>query len=336
MHESLLEIRDLTVDFATLDGLATVLDQVCMAVQAQETVGLVGETGCGKSLTAKAVLDALPIPPARLRQGHILFRQHDLLSLDADLRRQVTTRHIAYIPQDPMTSLNPTFTIGQQMADLIAWQGRKRVGPLAFLGIRRHARQITSRAIELLERVHIAAPRDLLRRYPMELSGGMRQRVLIALSLIGHPELLIADEPTTALDVTIQKGIVELLAEKVREEHLAVLYITHNLGVARKLCQRIYVMYAGTVVESAPTVTLLEQPKHPYTWGLLQAIPRLTQTAFQGIDGRIPDYVRPPTGCRFHPRCPKAMDVCREVKPALIHIDTTHAVACHLYPEGVA
>jgi oligopeptide/dipeptide ABC transporter ATP-binding protein len=334
MTTVLLELEDVRLDFQTMDGTARVLDGVSMVVRPQETVGLVGETGCGKSITAKTVLGALPMPPARLRGGHMRFHQHDVLGLDDEQRRRLITRHVSYIPQDPMTSLNPTFTIGQQMGDLIAWQGRKRVGPLAFLGLRSNAGSVRHQAIELLRRVHIPAPHEMLRRYPVELSGGMRQRVLIALSLIGRPELLIADEPTTALDVTIQKGIVELLEEKVHEEHLAVLYITHNLGVARKLCARIYVMYAGTVVETAPTTQLLEHPKHPYTWGLLQAIPRLTQEAFQGIDGRIPDYITPPSGCRFHPRCPQAMAICREVKPALLQVQDAHLVACHLYPES--
>ncbi|MFQ5989638.1 MAG: ABC transporter ATP-binding protein [Candidatus Methylomirabilales bacterium] len=337
MSAPLLTINGLSIQFSTIDGISRVLDQVNLFVREGETVGLVGETGCGKSITAKTVLGALPIPPARILEGQVLFNGQDLLTLDEDRRRPIATRQISYIPQDPMTSLNPTFTIGQQMLDLIRWKGKKRTSPFAFLGSSRKSNGLKAKAIELLERVKISSPEEMLDRYPVELSGGMRQRVLIALSLIGHPKLLIADEPTTALDVTIQKGIVELIMEKVREEHAAVLYITHNLGVARKLCERIYVMYAGTIVETAQTRDLLENPKHPYTRGLLQAIPRLSREDFTGISGRIPDYVYPPSGCRFHPRCPQAMEICKQAKPEWVQVGGSHWAACHLYPaEGLS
>jgi peptide/nickel transport system ATP-binding protein len=336
MSAPLLEIKDLSVHFHTLDGIARVLEGVRLVVGEGETVGLVGETGCGKSITAKTVLGALAIPPARIVSGEVIFHGQNLLVLDEARRREVTTRQISYIPQNPMTSLNPTFAIGQQMLDLLRWQGRRWVGPMAFLGLSRNANRFKAQAIDLLRRVKIPAPEEVFHRYPVELSGGMRQRVLIAMALIGRPKLLIADEPTTALDVTIQKGIVELIAEKVQEERLAVLYITHNLGVARKLCERIYVMYAGSVVEVARTQDLLENPKHPYTWGLLQAIPRLTREPFRGIEGRIPDYTNPPSGCRFHPRCPQAMAICSQVKPRPVPVNKDHWVACHLYAEADA
>lgn len=330
MSTALLEVKGLSIHFHTLDGIAQVLDQVSLAIREGEAVGLVGETGCGKSITAKAALGALPVPPARIVEGQVLFGQKDLLTLNEDKRRQVTTRQISYIPQDPMTSLNPTFTIGQQMLDIIKWQGKRRASPWALLGFSRNSDNLKAQAIELLRHVKIPAPEEILRRYPVELSGGMRQRVLIALALFGQPKLLIADEPTTALDVTIQKGIIELIAEKVQERGLAVLYITHNLGVVRKLCKRIYVMYGGTIVEAARTLELLESPKHPYTEGLLRAIPRLTREDFKGISGRIPDYISPPVGCRFHPRCPYVMEICNRAKPPMVQVDDEHWVACHL------
>ncbi len=241
------------------------------------------------------------------------------------------SKKMSYIPQDPMTSLNPVFSVGKEMGDLIRWQGRRRIGPLEFMGLRRRHDKSMAKAVELLNRVDIPAPREILRRYPVELSGGMRQRVLIAMALIGHPSLLIADEPTTALDVTIQKGILELIEEKVKEEELSVLYITHNLGVARRLCDRVYVMYAGTIAETAKTEDLLDNPKHPYTSGLISSIPKLTGGEFRGIDGRIPDYIDPPPGCRFHLRCPQVMEICKQEKPELVKIVEERLVACHLF-----
>lgn len=205
---------------------------------------------------------------------------------------------------------------------------------MEFLGLRRGGNHARETAIDLLARVNIPSPEEMLRRYPIELSGGMRQRVLIAMALIGHPILLIADEPTTALDVTIQKGIIEIIEEKVKEENLAVLYITHNLGVARRLSRRIYVMYAGNIVETGLTEELIQRPAHPYTTGLIESLPRLTGGVFRGIDGRIPDYISPPQGCRFYPRCLRVMEICRWQKPRLVQLDHDHFVACHLNDSG--
>jgi len=329
--DTILNINRLSINFHTMDGVAKVLDGVDIKVYEAEVVGVVGETGCGKSVTAKAVLGSLPIPPGKIAGGKILFLGKNLLELNIGQRYQVMSKKMSYIPQDPMTSLNPVFTIGQQMVDMIRWQGKRRLGPLEFLGFRGKGDNALGKAIELINRVKISSPERTLRRYPVELSGGMRQRVLIAIALIGQPSVLIADEPTTALDVTIQNAILNLIEEKVKEENLAVLYITHNLGVARRLCSRLYVMYAGTVVETAKTEDLLNSPRHPYTVGLISSIPKLSRDEFKGIDGRITDYIDPPAGCRFQPRCPKSTKVCKLKKPQLVKVGEDHFVACHVF-----
>jgi len=331
-RNTILSVKGLKVHFDIFDGTAKVLDDVEFSVRAGEVVGLVGETGCGKSVTAKIILGALPMPPGRILDGKIFFLGNNLLELKKEERYQVMSTKMSYIPQDPMASLNPVFTVGEQMGDLIRWYGRRRVIPLGLM-LRKHDNLI-ARTVELLDRVKIPAPKEIIRRYPVELSGGMRQRVLIAIALIGRPSLLIADEPTTALDVTIQKGILELIEERVKEEGLSALYITHDLGVARRLCDRIYVMYAGAVAEVAKSEDLLENPKHPYTSGLIGAIPKLTGGEFKGIDGRIPDYIDPPSGCRFHPRCPQVMEICEQEKPKLVKVGEDHLVACHLLSSG--
>lgn len=327
---AVLSVSNLSVHFHTLDGLSRVLHGVDIAVSEREKVALVGETGCGKTVTAKVVLGSLPIPPGVIASGAVVFLGQRLLDLKPHERRRATSKRMSYVPQDPMNSLNPVFTVGQQMVDLIRWQGTKRVGPLGLLGLRRRGDNSRSTAAELLSRVSIPSPTETLKRYPVELSGGMRQRVLIATAMIGHPQLMIADEPTTALDVTIQKGILELLEDKVNEEHMSLVYITHNLGVARRLCDKTYVMYAGEVVEVGRTGELLDTPQHPYTAGLVASVPRLRGGEFHGIDGSVPDYAAPPSGCRFHPRCGSATAVCGEEKPELREVSKGHAVACHL------
>jgi len=230
------------------------------------------------------------------------------------------------------------FTIGEQFTELIRWQGRYRVSwgerlAKSFDGAGKKAAQ--QRALDLLEKMNIPDPPRVMKSYLVELSGGMSQRVLIAMALAGNPSLLIADEPGTALDVTTQEQILELMKDRVEKEKLAVLYITHNLGVAREMTERIYVMYAGEIVEQAPTQELFHAPRHPYTQGLLASIPKLTGEEVIGIEGRIPDYVDPPPGCRFHPRCEQATAHCQEVRPELVPIGPGHEVACHLYEAGL-
>ncbi|NOZ28070.1 MAG: ABC transporter ATP-binding protein [Chloroflexi bacterium] len=339
MAEFLLDVRDLHVEFGGYEGLARVIDGVSLYVRRGETVGLVGETGCGKSVTARAVMGLLP-GTARITQGEILFKGQNLLDLDPQaMQTQVRGRGISMIFQDPMSSLNPVFTIGEQLSDVIRWQGVSRVGLLHYLRRsldREERRRIEDRVVEMLDKVRIPTPREMLNRYPVQLSGGMRQRVLIALALINRPELVIADEPGTALDVSIQDQILALIRDLVASEGISVLYITHDLGVARSLCDRIYVMYAGQVAETAPAESLFREQYHPYTRGLLDSIPRLTGRLGEGIEGRIPDYRSPLRGCRFYDRCPRRMPHCQDVRPEPIEMAPEHFVACHLYSDDSA
>lgn len=332
MNNLIVKIRNLTVDFKTIDGILKVIEGVDISVRRGEIVGIVGETGCGKSVTAKVLLGILPMPPARINKGEVYFLDRDLLRANrAD--REMLKQKIAYIPQDPMTSLNPVFPVGTLMTDLIIWRmSNQSLG--TYLWKRRKKsvkKEAENYAVELLDKVHIPDPKSFMSKYAIQLSGGMRQRVLLSLALVGKPELLIADEPTTALDVTIQKRTLHLFQEKVSEENLSGIYITHNLGVARIICDRTYVMYAGTVVESGNTIGLLDRPFHPYTQGLIKSIPRLTGEHFSGIDGQIPDYLEPPSGCRFHPRCPERTEACAQEPPRLVQMEDNRFVACRLY-----
>jgi oligopeptide/dipeptide ABC transporter ATP-binding protein len=335
----MLNVTDLRLYFDVFEGEARVLNGVSLHIGEGETVSLVGETGCGKSVTIKALLRILPIPPARIVSGHILYKGQDLLSMREQELHALRGREIALIPQEPMSSLNPVFTIEEQFTELIRWQGRYRVSwgerlAKSFDGVTKKAAR--QRALDLLEKMNIPDPPRVMKSYLVELSGGMSQRVLIAMALAGNPSLLIADEPGTALDVTTQEQILQLMKDRVEKEKLAVLYITHNLGVAREMTERIYVMYAGEIVEQAPTQELFHAPRHPYTEGLLASIPKLTGEEVIGIEGRIPDYVDPPPGCRFHPRCEHAMTHCQKVKPELVYIGPDHMVACHLYEANLA
>jgi oligopeptide/dipeptide ABC transporter ATP-binding protein len=326
----LLSVEDLHLDFDTFDGALHVLDGVSLALDAGETVGIVGETGCGKSVTVRSILRLLPMPPGRFAGGAIRFKGRDLATASERDMRRIRGLEIALIPQDPMSYLNPVFTVGKQLTDVIRAHGRAL--PRARRLSEKAARK---KAVELLAQVHLPHPEKQLDAYPHELSGGMRQRVLIAMALTGEPSLLIADEPTTALDVTIQAQILRLIGELVGRLGLAVILISHDIGVVAKVCRRIVVMYAGTVVEDATAEDLLARPLHPYTQGLLAAIPRLrggSARHLSGIPGSIPNLLRPPAGCRFHDRCPLSMDICHTQKPPLIDAGGGQRVACHLYP----
>ena len=322
---ALLEIQDYRLAFDTFDGTAQVLDGIDLTLEAGATLGIVGETGCGKSVLARSLLGLNPSPPARVVSGAIRFRDEDILRLPERGMRRLRGRAIAMIFQDPASYLNPLLAIGTQMEDAIRGQD-------AAAGTSRRPRSAArARAAELLAAVGLPEPARLLDNHPHMLSGGMRQRVLIAMALAGDPALLVADEPTTALDVTVQAQVLALIARLVAERGLALMLISHDLGVVAASCARVAVMYAGTVVEEAPTAELLDRPLHPYARGLIAAVPDLDRPEHrpQGIAGSIPGLIAPPSGCRFHPRCPAATDRCRQEKPLMREILPGRAVACH-------
>lgn len=322
----LLDIKDLHVQFSVYGGRLKVLDGINMTVHSGEKVGLVGETGCGKTTTMKAILRVLPMPPARIPGGEIYFKGKDILKMGSGELHQVRGRGISMIFQDPTAALNPVFSVGQQLEAVI--------GTAAAKGQRLSAGEIHAQAVASLQEVALADPERLLHSYPIQLSGGMRQRVCIGMALATHPELLIADEPGTSLDVTIQDQVLRLLRSLVENKNTSVIFITHSLGIVRELTDRVYVMYAGNVVEASTTPKLFARPLHPYTQGLIQTVPRLTGGGIaSGIQGRIPNYLNPPSGCRFHPRCPAAMDICRVQKPPAFRVEEGHEVACFLYHD---
>jgi peptide/nickel transport system ATP-binding protein len=333
MSDPLLDVRDLHVHFETYEGTAEVINGVDFTLERGQTAALVGETGCGKSVTVKTILGLLP--EADIPQGEIYYKGEDLLELTDREQHARRGKEISMIMQDPMSSLNPVFTVGTQMVDVLRYQGTQRLGFLRWARdaiFRRQERaEYRERAIEALEMVEISAPERVFESYPSELSGGMRQRVLVAMALLAEPDLLIADEPGTALDVTTEAKMLRLLDDLVDETNATVLYITHDLGVARKVSEYINVMYAGEIVEQAPTETLFENPQHPYTLGLLDSIPKLASEMGSGIPGRLPSYVDPPTGCRFASRCPYAEEDCETAVPYRRNTTPGHAVGCHLY-----
>lgn len=322
----LLDVRDLYVQFAVYGGRLKVLDGVNFHMFSGEKVGLVGETGCGKTTMMKAILRVLPMPPAVIPRGEITFKGRDILKMSADELKEVRGRGISMIFQDPTAALNPVFSIGEQLGAVIA-HASPNGKPLS-------RQEVYARAVKALQEVALADPERLLRSYPIQLSGGMRQRVCISMALATGPEVLIADEPGTSLDVTIQDQILRLLRRLVEEKNTSIILITHTLGIVREMTDRVYVMYAGNMVEVAATETLFSQPLHPYTQALLSTVPRLTGGGIaSGIPGRIPDYRDPPPGCRFHPRCPHVMDICRTEKPPAYQVGDGHAVACFLYRD---
>ncbi len=324
---TILDIRDLHVWFRVYEGLSRVLDGVSFQVQEGERVGLVGETGCGKTIAMKTVMGILKSPPAQFPQGEVFLAGHDVLKMSPMEILRMKGRTVSMIFQDPLSSLNPVFTIGQQLIDVIRYGQR-----WAANGGRLSKARLARAAAEALTTVRLPDAERILKLYPLELSGGMRQRALIAMALVNKPRLLIADEPGTALDVTIQAQILALLRGLVKEEHIAVLLITHDLGVVREMAERVYIMYAGQVAEEGPVTSLFDDPRHPYSQGLLASVPRLTgKLPARGIPGTVPDYTEAPPGCRFHPRCEHAMEKCAEQKPPLTEAAGQRLVACHLY-----
>ncbi len=328
MDADLITVRDLRVSFASDAGIARVLDGVQCGIRAGEIRGLVGESGCGKTTLARAILGILPRNAARIDSGTVMFGGRNLLDLpESRLAAEVRGREIAYIPQDPSTAFNPVFTIGTQIADLMRWKS-----PLARVAnpptgrARREAD--LARVIELLRLVQLPNPEALLRKYPHEVSGGQRQRLMIAMALLPEPKLVIADEPTTALDVTVQAQILKLLKQLARERNVAVLFTTHDLGAAYEICDRITVMYAGQEVEEAPVSEFFDRPSHPYTRKLLDSLPS-AESGLRGIPGEIPRLIDPPAGCRFNPRCERASDICRADRPPPEPVSAGHMVRCH-------
>jgi peptide/nickel transport system ATP-binding protein len=323
MTQHLLDIRGLKTHFQTDDGWLHAVDGVDMHVDAGETLGVVGESGCGKSVTAMTVLKLVPMPPGRIVAGQVLWQGRDLVPLTNAEMRRIRAKEIAIIFQEPMTSLNPVYSIGEQIAESVREHD----------GLSR--KDAMDRAVEMLKLVRIPTPERRVRDYPHQFSGGMRQRVMIAIALACRPKLLIADEPTTALDVTIQAQILDLLGELKSEFGMAVMLITHAMGVVAESTQRVIVMYAGKVVEEASVENLFARPRHPYTQGLIRSIPRIDTAAthkvrLEAIAGTVPKLIAPADGCRFAARCRFVRAECTQANPPLREVAPGHKVACIL------
>jgi peptide/nickel transport system ATP-binding protein len=325
MPKPLLRVSDVRVGFDVYGGTLQVLNGVNFYLEEGEKVGLVGETGCGKTTTAKSILRILPEPPGRIMGGTVTFKGRNVLEMNRREVRELHARGVAMIFQDPTASLNPVFTIGDQLMTAIKYSSTEQ---------RLTRKEIRERALLALREVALPDAARILENYPIQLSGGMRQRICIAMALAARSQLMIADEPTTSLDVTIQDQVLRLLGKLVLEKDTSTILITHSLGIVREWTKRVYVMYAGNMVETAPTEELFKQPLHPYTQGLMKAVPKLTGEGIaEGIGGRIPNYLDPPTGCRFHPRCPHRMDICSQEIPPYFDVGKTHQVACFLYRD---
>lgn len=327
METQALDIRHLYVHFRVYEGVSRVLDGINLKVGRGERVALAGETGCGKSITMKTVMGMLKIPPAIIPQGEVLLNGRDVLKMSREELLRIKGNEISMIFQDPMNALNPVFPIKEQLFDVMRFVGPHRKK-------KRTREELYERALQSLSEVKLADPDRILRSYPLELSGGMRQRVIIAMALMNRPHFLIADEPGTALDVTIQAQILGLLKSLVKTRGISILLITHNLGVIQTITERVYIMYGGQIAETAPTSVLFEKPRHPYTQGLLASVPRLTGGEIaEGIRGTVPDYTEAPSGCRFHTRCSYAMPICSTIKPPRFRVGPDHEVSCYLYSE---
>ena len=315
----LLQVKDLRTHFYTEEGLVKAVDGVTYDVQEGETLALVGESGCGKSISALSLLKLIPIPPGRIVSGEVLFEGADLMKLSEDEIRKIRGNRISMVFQEPMTSLNPVLTIGKQMTEALE------------LHLKLNREAATARAVQLLEMVGVAEAERRITDYPHQFSGGMRQRVMIAMAMACNPKLLIADEPTTALDVTIQAQVLEVMARLSREFGTAVIIITHNLGVVARYADRVNVMYAGRIIEMASAPDVYADPRHPYTLGLLKSVPRLDQVTDEKlvpIEGLPPDLGHLPPGCAFYARCTYRLDKCREEYPPLALVAENHYAAC--------
>ena len=323
-NEATLVVEGLKTSFYTDDGIVRSVDGVDFVVPKGKTLGLVGESGCGKSITALSILQLIPTPPGKIEAGKIIFQGKDLLTLSEKELQKIRGNRISMIFQEPMTSLNPVFTVGNQLAEAVKLhQGLDDKAAM-------------NKAIEMLQLVGIPSPDKRVEQYPFELSGGMRQRVMIAMALSCKPELLIADEPTTALDVTIQAQILDLLKKLQQEMGTSIIMITHDLGVVAETCDQVAVMYAGKIVEYGSADDLLMGPKHPYTEGLLKSSPRIgeAQERLDAIEGFVPSPYAMPPGCAFAPRCPYKMEICDEAMPNLLDIGDGRLLRCWLHGEG--
>jgi peptide/nickel transport system ATP-binding protein/oligopeptide transport system ATP-binding protein len=324
-HSHLLQVQELKTYFYTFEGVARAVDDVSFYLDKGETLGVVGESGCGKTVTALSVMRLIPEPPGRIVHGKILFDGVNLPDLTMRQMRAIRGRRISMIFQEPMASLNPVFTIGDQISEMFVLH--QRLGK----------KESWERAVEMLRMVQIPSPEKRVHEYPHQLSGGMRQRAMIAMALSCNPEILIADEPSTALDVTIQAQIIDLMMQLKKDFDAAIMLITHDLGVIAEIAQRIVVMYAGKVVEEGQTMSIFEDPRHPYTRGLLKSIPKLGERSRYGrqrlkeIPGIVPSLYELPPGCSFSPRCPEAAAICQEKAPELIDMGGGLRVRCWLY-----
>jgi len=318
VKDVLLDVKNLKVQFSTYRGLVTAVDGINFTLYKGDTLGLIGETGCGKSVTALSILRLIE-PPGKIVSGEIIFEGKDVLKMEEKELKELRGNKISMIFQDPMSSLDPVFTIGDQMIEKIRGVDKKTA---------------KNKIIELLKNVELSDPESLISKYPHQLSGGMRQRIMIAMALSCNPLLLIADEPTTALDVTVQYQILKLMNRIKKVSSASMLFITHDLGVAAQNCNRVVVMHAGKIVEMGDITRVFKKRAHPYTNGLLKALPHHAEDKnirLEVIKGNIPSLINPPSGCRFHSRCPYVMDVCREKEPQIQKINRDHFVACHLY-----
>jgi oligopeptide/dipeptide ABC transporter ATP-binding protein len=318
MNEILLSVKGLRIQFKNEDGPAEVVSGVDLKVHKGETIGIVGESGCGKSVTSLAIMGLIPSPPGKVVDGEVWFNGKNLLLENSSSLRKIRGNDISMIFQEPMSSLDPAFSIGSQIDEAIRFHKKTTQS------------EIKKRSIELLRIVGIPNPEQRYKEYPHQLSGGMRQRVMIAIALACNPKLIIADEPTTALDVTVQAQILNLMKEIREKINTSIMLITHDMGVVAEMCDRVVVMYAGEVVEEASTEDLFDQTAHPYTEGLLKSIPNIygPKSRLHSIDGSVPNPTNMPIGCRFHPRCPYATDKCRQIEPVLVEIERGHLVKC--------
>lgn len=323
--EPLLDVKDLYVHYKTYMGELKVLNGVNFTVHKGEKVGLIGESGCGKTTTMRAILRTLA-SNALVKGGNITFRNSEVFKMDKKELTEMRRKHVTMIFQDPTAALNPVFKVGDLMADVVRFSSNSGNEKLT-------KEKIRAQSLSVLKEVALPDPERVLDSYPFQLSGGMRQRICIAMSLATAKELMIADEPTTNLDVTIQDQVLRLMKDLVERRRLSIILISHALGIVRGTVDTVYAMYAGNTIESADTEELFSNPLHPYTQGLLKSVPKLTGEGFsEGIKGRVPDYINPPPGCRFNPRCTHAKDICFKEKPQLLSVGKdNHRVACWLY-----